>query len=138
MANLTITGSGHNSTITLYGIHQGNGSFKKDTATTHSQVALMQQALTNLGHNTQSADGKFGINTLTAVKAFQKAKGLTVDGYFGKNSLFALEDDIKHHLDPDNCGNPSSGSAGSSSAHDKIKNDTNVTYKTMTATRINN
>ena len=135
MANVIISGSGHNSTITLYGIHQGNGSFRKDTATTHSQVALMQQALTNLGYNTQGVDGKFGNNTLTAVKAFQSAKGLTVDGYFGKNSLLALETAIGGHLDPDNCENSSSGG---SSAHDKIVNDSTKTYKTMTATRIDN
>ena len=139
MAIVSISGSGHNSTITLYDIHQGNGSFRKDTSTTHSQVALMQQALTNLGYNTQGADGKFGNNTLSAVKAFQTAKGLTVDGYFGKNSLLALETAIGGHLDPDNCGNSSSGgSSGGSSAHDKIVNDTSKTYKTMTGTRIDN
>ena len=109
MANVSISGSGHNSTITLYAIHQGNGSFRKDTSTTHSQVTLMQQALTNLGYNTQGADGKFGNNTLAAVKAFQSAKGLTVDGYFGKNSLLALETAIGGHLDPDNCETSSSG-----------------------------
>lgn len=137
MANVTISGSGHNSTVTLYRIHQGNGSFRKDTSTTHSQVKLMQQALTNLGYNTQGADGKFGNNTLTAVKAFQKAKGLTVDGYFGKNSLLALEAAIGRHLDPYNCKNSSSGgTSGGNSSHDKIVNDTKKIYKTMTGTRI--
>lgn len=86
---ISITGSGHNSTITLYGIHHGNGSFRKDTATTHSQVKSMQQALTTVGYDTKGADGKFGDNTLAAVKALQKAKGLTVDGYFGQKSLQA-------------------------------------------------
>ena len=109
MATITITGNGHNSAVTLYKIHQGNCSFKKDTATLHSQVKLMQEALTSIGHNTQGADGKFGSNTLAAVKAFQKAKGLTADGYFGKNSLNALEDEIGRHLDPDNCGNQETG-----------------------------
>ena len=109
MATITITGNGHNSAVTLYKIHQGNCSFKKDTATFHSQVKLMQEALTSIGHNTQGADGKFGSNTLAAVKAFQKAKGLTADGYFGKNSLNALEDEIGRHLDPDNCGNQETG-----------------------------
>ena len=94
MATITITGNGHNSAVTLYKIHQGNCSFKKDTTTFHSQVKLMQEALTSIGYNTQGANGKFGSNTLAAVKAFQKAKGLTADGYFGKNSLNALEDEI--------------------------------------------
>ena len=75
MAIITITGNGHNSAVTLYKIHQGNCSFKKDTATFHSQVKLMQEALTSIGYNTQGANGKFGSNTLAAVKAFQKAKG---------------------------------------------------------------
>lgn len=109
MATITITGNGHNSAVTLYKIHQGNCSFKKDTATFHSQVKLMQEALTSIGYNTQGANGKFGSNTLAAVKAFQKAKGLTADGYFGKNSLNALEDEIGRHLDPDNCGNQETG-----------------------------
>ena len=48
MATITITGNGHNSADTLYKIHQGNCSFKKDTATFHSQVKLMQEALTSI------------------------------------------------------------------------------------------
>ena len=136
MAAISITGSGHNSGITLYGIHEGNGSFRNDTATVHSQVKLMQQALTNKGYNTQGADGKFGNNTLSAVKAFQKAKGLTQDGYFGKNSLIALEGMIGGHLDPDNCTS-SSGGGSTGGGHDLIKNDSSKTYKTMTGTRVN-
>ncbi len=76
MATVTITGNGHNSFVTLYKIHQGNGLFRKDTTTTHSQVKLMQEALTSIGYNTQGADGKFGDNTLAAVKAFQRAQKL--------------------------------------------------------------
>ena len=56
MATITITGNGHNSAVTLYKIHQGNCSFKKDTATFHSQVKLMQEALTSIGYNTQGAN----------------------------------------------------------------------------------
>lgn len=114
MAIVTITGNGHNSTITLYKIHQGNGSFRQDTATIHSQVKLMQDALTSIGYNTQGADGKFGSDTLAAVKAFQIDKRLTVDGYFGKNSLNALEDEINRHLDPTNCESPETDSSTNS------------------------
>lgn len=60
----------------------------------------MQKTLTALGYDTQGADGKFGDHTLAAVKAFQQAKCLAVDGYLGKNSLAALELDIGEHLDP--------------------------------------
>ena len=113
MANPTITGSGPNSRTNLQNIHSGERSFQKDLATTHSQVALMQSALTNQGYDTNGADGKFGDNTLSAVKAFQKAKGLTADGYFGKNSLLALESDIGGHLDPTSGGCTADGGSGS-------------------------
>lgn len=76
------------------------GLFKKDLKTTHSQIALVQKTLTDLEYDTQGADGKFGDHTLAAVKAFLQAKHLTVDGYFGKNSLAALELDIGEHFDP--------------------------------------
>ena len=81
-----ITGSGYNSKVKLYNIHQGNGYFRKDTSTTHSQVKLLQSALTDLGYDTQGADGKYGNNTLAAVKKFQEANNLTADGLFGKPS----------------------------------------------------
>ena len=112
MAAVSITGSGHNSEITLKMIHDGGNSFKRDTATTHSQVKLMQQALTSIGYDTQGADGKFGANTESAVKAFQSACGLDADGCFGKRSLEELESRIGRHLDPDNCTSSSGGTTG--------------------------
>ena len=36
----TIYGSGANSTVTLYRIHQGGCHFKKDTSTEHAQIKL--------------------------------------------------------------------------------------------------
>ncbi len=54
---------------------------RKDTATTHSQVKSMQQALAAVGFDTKRADGQFGANTLAAVKAPQSASGLTVAQY---------------------------------------------------------
>lgn len=100
MSYPTITGSGPNSHTNLQNIHSGKRSFQKDLNTTHSQVALMQTALTNNGYNTHRADGKFDNNTLNAVKAFQRANGLTDDGYFGRSSLLKLEQLIGGHLDP--------------------------------------
>lgn len=105
MANLSISGSGHNSTVTLLKIHQGGVYFKKDTATTHSQVELIQEKLTLLGYDTQGADGIYGSNTTSAVKEFQTAQALDADGLFGKASLEALEAILGEHLDPDNCTN---------------------------------
>lgn len=54
------------------------------------QVKLLQFLLNEIGHDAGKTDGIFGSNTLAAVKAFQKASGLAVDGIAGKNTLNAL------------------------------------------------
>lgn len=54
-------------------------------------IRLVQQRLNNLGFSAGAADGSFGPKTLSAVKAFQKAKGLEIDGIVGPitwNKLF--------------------------------------------------
>ncbi|MDD4797311.1 MAG: peptidoglycan-binding protein [Eubacteriales bacterium] len=65
-------------------------------------VATLQKALIEKKYLTGSADGKFGNATLAAVKAFQKANGLTADGTVGAATWAKL--------------NNSSSSGGSSSA----------------------
>lgn len=53
----------------------------------HLPVKRIQQDLYNLGYTqVGTADGYYGTNTENAVKAFQAAYGLTVDGIFGTNS----------------------------------------------------
>ena len=49
---------------------------------------IMQQRLVALGYSVGKcgADGSFGSGTLSGVKAFQKAMGLTVDGVVGPNT----------------------------------------------------
>ena len=54
------------------------------------KVEELQTQLNNLGYNCGTADGIFGAKTLTAVKAFQKDKGLTVDGVVGDKTRAAL------------------------------------------------
>ena len=56
-------------------------------------VAYMQRRLIELGYLTGTADGKFGASTLAAVKAFQKANGLTVDGVAGTKTFGVLLSD---------------------------------------------
>ena len=51
---------------------------------------LIQQCLINKGYDCGEIDGKFGVKTETAVMAFQKAKGLTIDGIVGKQTWKAL------------------------------------------------
>lgn len=53
-------------------------------------VAILQRRLNELKFNCGKADGIFGPATYAAVKAFQKANGLVVDGIVGKNTLAKL------------------------------------------------
>lgn len=84
------------------GGNTGGGTTGGGTTTTHptlssgstgSEVKLMQQKLMMLGYNcgTSGADGDFGSGTLTAVKNFQSANGLTVDGIVGANTHAKLD-----------------------------------------------
>lgn len=137
---IIINGDGHNSSIILKKIHEGNGSFRKDSNTVHGQVKLMQSALTTLNYDTQGADGIFGDNTLSAVKRFQSANGLSADGYFGKNSLLKLEELIGGHLDAESdCADTNIVTTGGGLLNAKITPFTDTiesisgeTYKTMT------
>ena len=54
------------------------------------QVAQVQQALIQQGFLTGPADGVFGPETLGAVIAFQKSKGLAADGLVGPQTWAAL------------------------------------------------
>lgn len=49
-----------------------------------------QAKLNALGFDSGKPDGTFGKNTFSAVKAFQKAKGLSADGVIGKKTWTAL------------------------------------------------
>lgn len=53
-------------------------------------VKALQLALNEAGVDAGSPDGIFGKNTQTAVKKYQKLKGLTVDGIVGKKTVEAL------------------------------------------------
>ena len=57
-----------------------------------SDVEKLQNALIDKGYDVGStgADGVFGKNTQAAVKAYQKANGLAVDGIAGSNTLGSL------------------------------------------------
>lgn len=55
-----------------------------------TQVKVLQYLLNQQSYAAGKEDGIFGANTLAAVKAFQKAKGLTVDGIVGAKTWAAL------------------------------------------------
>lgn len=57
---------------------------------TGDAVKFLQNLLNKAGFDSGIPDGKFEIKTLGAVKKFQKAKGLTVDGIVGSKTWEAL------------------------------------------------
>ena len=60
-------------------------SLKKGS--TGSAVKTLQRRLRDLGYYSGSIDGDFGDSTAAAVRAFQKANGLDVDGKVGSKTL---------------------------------------------------
>lgn len=54
------------------------------------EVKTLQKLLNQKGFNSGTADGIFGVKTEAAVKDFQKAKGLAVDGIVGTKTWSAL------------------------------------------------
>lgn len=55
-----------------------------------TSVKAVQILLNGYGYNCGTPDGEFGNKTLAAVKKFQKAKGLTVDGAVGQKTYEKL------------------------------------------------
>lgn len=56
-----------------------------------AQVKRLQQALVSAGFGPLKVDGDFGAKTDAAVRAFQSARGLSVDGVAGTKTLMALQ-----------------------------------------------
>lgn len=56
-----------------------------------SDVVVLQTKLTQAGYECGPLDGIFGVSTETAVKSFQKAQGLVVDGIVGSKTWAALD-----------------------------------------------
>ena len=65
----------------------------KDTG---DDVNNVQEALKQLGYNLSKygSDGLIGSETTAAIKAFQEAKGLSIDGIVGPNTVKALQDAV--------------------------------------------
>ena len=56
----------------------------------NSDVKKLQQALDILGYYSGKIDGIYGEGTTKAVKAYQKDKGLTADGYAGERTVASI------------------------------------------------
>lgn len=59
-----------------------------------TQVRYMQMALIGMGFLSGSVDGHYGTKTEAAVRSFQSAYGLTVDGSAGRNTMTALKNAV--------------------------------------------
>jgi hypothetical protein len=94
--------SSHTVTISLkYPGHEirvgSRGTYVKDA----------QEQLNKLGYSCGTADGVFGAQTLQAVKSFQRAHGLTVDGVIGLqtwNTLFTSSNTLSSKGSPSGSG----------------------------------
>ncbi|MGV8984165.1 C40 family peptidase [Clostridium sp.] len=67
---------------------------------TGKAVEYLQQSITKLGYNPGSIDGMFGSTTETAVRSFQIAKGLVVEGIVGNNTWTAIESSLQNTPTP--------------------------------------
>lgn len=68
-----------------------NGTLRQGDAST--AVKELQERLIELGYLSGKADGKFGILTANALKAFQRNNKLTADGIAGAKTIAKLESD---------------------------------------------
>lgn len=59
-----------------------------------TQVKYLQMALIGLGYLNGSADGKYGSQTTEAVRSYQSAYGLSVDGSAGPDTMTSLRNSI--------------------------------------------
>lgn len=105
-----VAGRGWQSWYELPFIDYGSGIVSAPTQTTNvalgsrllkkgmngTDVKALQELLLQLGYSLPKygADGDFGSETETALKAFQKAAGLEVDGKYGEKTHAALMDAI--------------------------------------------
>ena len=97
------------------------------------RVKALQQALISLNYLSGRADGIFGNKTETAVRAFQSAKGLTVDGLAGRKTLKALESGGSAQSASSSSSSASSSSSSSSSSAVSAETAANIQEETAAA-----
>lgn len=75
------------------------------------EVALLQSALNEIHGTTLAIDGHFGPSTVSAVKAFQQSKTLSVDGIVGENTWKKVFDGTSRYIIRFKRGSPPSNNA---------------------------
>lgn len=76
--------------ILLISLSQQAAAVAYKQGSSGSVVTKIQQALKSAGYYTYTVDGIYGSRTTAAVKKYQRAKGLAVDGICGTQTLAAL------------------------------------------------
>ena len=113
------------------------GSRNLRKGSTGSDVRELQTKLNSIGYNCGSVDGIFGTKTLAAVKRFQQAYNLAVDGIVGKNTYKKLAEVLqkrKTSAASSSSSSGSSGSSGGSATTTTTKTSTDSSTKTSTVT----
>tara|TARA_B100001057_G_scaffold253669_1_gene253930 strand:+ start:8724 stop:10628 length:1905 start_codon:yes stop_codon:yes gene_type:complete len=104
----------------------------KQGSVNSKEIKTIQQALNQLGFKAGKADGWFGKNTAKAVMAFQKSKGLKVDGDPGPNTLKAMLNAVKDTSAADNQTQADKAMGGPAVFKDKEKGLSDVPPKVQT------
>jgi peptidoglycan hydrolase-like protein with peptidoglycan-binding domain len=79
----------------IYWMYQRNHQMAEPVlrkGSTEPAVRDLQEALKALGHDPGPVDGVFGATTEAAVKAFQQAKGIAVDGIVGRVTWINIDE----------------------------------------------
>nr|WP_237418657.1 peptidoglycan-binding protein [Halobacillus litoralis] len=89
---LTIDGMAGPGTLTSLGIYEGKSGAigAMQPGDTGEEVKILQRHLANNGFYSGSIDGSYGPGTKSAVRNFQSANGLTIDGMAGPETLSSL------------------------------------------------
>lgn len=85
-----IAGGTYNGNVTIAKPSSEDTELAKAASYVGERCTELQTKLTALGYDCGGIDGIFGSKTFAAVKAFQKANGLAVDGYAGPDTFNAL------------------------------------------------
>ena len=79
-------------------LNRGTTGMKADSVlrkgSSGTQVKYLQRALIGLGYLDGVADGKYGTKTVDAVRGYQRAYGLGVDGTAGKKTMTSIKNTV--------------------------------------------
>jgi hypothetical protein len=89
---------------------------------TGAAVKQLQTDLNTLGYDVGTVDGTYGTKTVSAVRAFQKDHGLTVDGIAGMNTQAAIDEAVKGAGKEPSGGKPADGYFMTIDQYTDIKN----------------